>query len=147
MFSKACEYGIKAAIYIGAESLKNHRTSLKEIAAEIDSPEAFTAKILQQLSRNSIITSIKGQSGGYEIPRENQESIRLINIVMAIDGESVFTNCALGLKKCSNDSPCPVHHKFIKIRQALKTMLETTTLLELTKKRKSGQATYLKLKP
>ena len=63
MFSKACEYGIRAAVYIAHQSMEGRRVSLKEIAEKIDSPVAFTAKILQQLSRNGIVESIKGAGG------------------------------------------------------------------------------------
>ena len=44
MFSKACEYGIKASIFIAINSRDGRRVSPKEIAKEIDSPQAFTAK-------------------------------------------------------------------------------------------------------
>ena len=59
MFSKACEYGIKAAIFIAINSYEGRRVSPKEIAEEINSPQAFTAKILQDLVRNNIVFSIK----------------------------------------------------------------------------------------
>lgn len=144
MFSKACEYGIKASIYIADQTMQMNRVSLKDIANEIDSPEAFTAKILQQLARNSIIDSVKGQTGGYEIKKEKLSTIKLSHIVLAIDGDSVYTDCALGLKKCSEAQPCPVHHKFKKIREGLKSMLENTSLLELSNRSKQG-ATFLKL--
>lgn len=144
MFSKACEYGIKATIFIADQTILMNRVSLKDIANEIDSPEAFTAKILQQLARNNIIDSVKGQTGGYEIQKEHLATIKLSHIVTAIDGDSILTDCALGLKKCSEAQPCPVHHKFKKIREALKTMLENTSLLELSNRSKQG-LTYLKL--
>ena len=59
MFSKACEYGIKAAVFIAVRSQKDERVSLNEIAKEINSPVAFTAKVLQQLTRNQIVDSLK----------------------------------------------------------------------------------------
>ncbi|MGN6646883.1 MAG: RrF2 family transcriptional regulator [Cytophaga sp.] len=67
MFSKACKYGIRSIIHIAAQSQAGKRSSLKEIAAQIDSPEAFTAKILQVLSRNNLIDSSKGPQGGFEM--------------------------------------------------------------------------------
>jgi len=39
--------------------------TLIDIAEEIDSPTAFTAKILQQLVKNKVIHSIKGPHGGF----------------------------------------------------------------------------------
>ena len=76
MFSKTCEYGIRAAIFIAFQSYQDNRIGLKEIAKKIDSPEAFTAKILQILSRDNIIKSIKG---GF-----------LVNVSLSVDNSSIF---------------------------------------------------------
>jgi Rrf2 family protein len=131
MFSKTCEYGIRATIFIASESFQNKRVGLKDIAQKIDSPEAFTAKILQILSKDNIINSIKGVGGGFEIPRETMKEIKLAQIVNALEGDRVFTGCGLGLSNCSDDHPCPMHEKFKSIRNELARMLETTNLEEL----------------
>lgn len=144
MFSKTCEYGIRAVIYIAVQSNKGNRVSLKSIAKEIGSPEAFTAKILQQLARNELITSVKGPNGGFEIERSRMAEITLGQIVSAIDGDSIYKGCGLGLKDCSETHPCPVHHKFKKIRNELRRMLEDTTLQELSQGLKKG-ITFLKV--
>ena len=143
MFSKACEYGIRAAIYIASESIEGRRCSMKDIAAEIDSPEAFTAKVLQQLVRSKVIDSVKGPSGGFEMHPSNSAKINLGNIVMAIDGDALYTQCGLGLKVCSDKHPCPAHFKYKKVRDELKLMLENTTVSELTTGMKKGKS-YLK---
>ncbi len=143
MFSKTCEYGIRAAIFITSESYQNNRVGLRAIAEKIDSPEAFTAKILQILSKNNIIRSIKGVGGGFEIPKEKMSQIKLSQIVTALDGDRVFTGCGLGLNQCSEDHPCPVHDKFKSIRNELAFMLENTNLEELAIGIKSGD-TFLR---
>ena len=143
MFSKTCEYGIRAAIFIASESYQNNRVGLRAIAEKIDSPEAFTAKILQILSKNNIIRSIKGVGGGFEIPKEKMSQIKLSQIVTALDGDRVFTGCGLGLRQCSEDHPCPVHDKFKSIRNELAFMLENTNLEELAIGIKSGD-TFLR---
>ena len=96
MFSKACEYGIRASIYIASQSMEGKRVSLREIAGEIDSPMAFTAKILQQLSRSRIVDSVKGAAGGFEIEIERIKKVKLSEIVYAIDGNNVYMGCGLG---------------------------------------------------
>lgn len=132
MFSKACEYGIKATLHIAHESQQGNRVSLKDIATAIGSPEAFTAKILQQLARNGIVNSVKGPSGGFEIDIPDLKKIKLSRIVSAIDGDSIYVGCGLGLKACNESKPCPVHDKFKAIRDNLRKMLETTSVYELT---------------
>ena len=112
MFSKSCEYGIRATIFIATHCCKEGKVGLKEIAKEIDSPIAFTAKILQVLVKNNIVKSSKGVGGGFMILKDELKSIKLVNIVNAIDGDSVFLRCGLGLSNCSEEHPCPVHEKF-----------------------------------
>lgn len=143
VFSKSCEYGIKAAIYIASQSLKRRRVSLKEIAEKIDSPIAFTAKILQILVRNNIIDSTKGPVGGFQIERGRMDEVKLSHIVSAIDGDAVFRGCGLGLKECDANRPCPVHDRFARIRGKLRTMLENTSLYELSNGLEVG-VTFLK---
>jgi len=143
MFSKACEYGIKATLYIARRPAPDRRVSLKEIAGAIDSPEAFTGKILQQLARNGIIRSVKGPQGGFEIGEEDLDKLRLGHIVSAIDGNGIYKGCGLGLKECNEHRPCPVHNKFVVIRNELKEMLEQTSLRHLAEGLNGG-LTFLK---
>ena len=144
MFSKACEYGIKAAIFIATKSYEGKRVSPKEISAEIDSPQAFTAKILQALVKHNIINSVQGAYGGFEIDKTNISNVKLSQIVNAIDGDSIYSGCGLGWEKCDENHPCPVHDKFKGVRDELKHMLEETNLEELALNIKSG-ASFLKL--
>ncbi|MCG9971925.1 RrF2 family transcriptional regulator [Christiangramia crocea] len=143
MFSKACEYGIRATLFITQESKNKRRASLKTIAREINSPEAFTAKILQKLVQQEIVESAKGPQGGFFISPKKQTTV-IAEIVKAIDGDSIMNGCALGLEKCSEEHPCPLHYDFTEIRSNLKHMLENTTILELTSRLDSGLG-FLKL--
>ncbi|MBP1840154.1 RrF2 family transcriptional regulator [Formosa algae] len=131
MFSKACEYGIRATVFIAVNSLKNQRVSPKEIAKEINSPEAFTAKILQKLAKNHVVNSIKGAHGGFEIDTVNMKNITLSDIIKAIDGDHIYEDCGTGLSECSDSNPCPMHARFKNVRRDLKFFLETTNLEDM----------------
>ncbi|MEQ8324874.1 MAG: Rrf2 family transcriptional regulator [Vicingaceae bacterium] len=143
MFSKACEYGIKASLFVAQRSESPGKVRLQEIAKAISSPEAFTAKILQQLVKANIIHSRKGPNGGFYIELNELPGIKLIDVVVAIDGDKIFHGCALGLEECSEKSPCPVHEQFGIIRSSLKTMLENTSFAALMSGLDSG-LTFLK---
>jgi len=131
MFSKACEYGIRATLYIATQSMKDSRVSLKDIAREIESPPAFTAKILQSLARHGIVESLKGPTGGFTMDTSETRSVRLIEVVTAIDGDAIFNGCGLGLKKCDAQYPCPIHFEFASVRDGLKSMLKETLITDL----------------
>lgn len=143
MFSRACEYGIRASIFIAAKSLNSERVRLRDVASEIETPEAFTAKIMQDLARWGIVKSIKGPKGGFEIEIDKLQRIKLKDIVVAIDGDQIFTGCGLGLKACNHEKPCPIHNDFASIRNALDKMLEETLLIDLANQVHQGDA-YLK---
>lgn len=145
MFSKACQYGIKALIYLSQQSKDGKRVRVDDIAKATNSPKAFTAKILQQLARNKIIRSLKGPYGGFEIEEERLETLRLVDIVYAIDSEEALNQCGLGLKVCDPTQPCPIHHEYAKIKSSINHMLETMLFKELAMKYEEGDA-VLKIK-
>jgi len=132
MFSKACEYAIRATIYVAEQALRNERASLKAIAKEIESPVAFTAKIMQQLARNNIVYSVMGPTGGFQMDKDRVDEIKISEVVNAIDGDAIYRGCGLGLKECDASRPCPLHDKFAVIRNDLQEMLENTSIYELT---------------
>ena len=138
MFSKACEYAIRAAVYIASESNGRSKIGIDAICTNIEAPKHFTAKILQTLTRRQIINSQKGVNGGFFIDSE-QRTKPIKIIVEAIDGESVFIGCGLGLKECSETKPCAIHHQFKQIRNDLNKMMERTTIDMLAKKLVSGE--------
>ncbi|MEZ4919415.1 MAG: Rrf2 family transcriptional regulator [Saprospiraceae bacterium] len=144
MFSKACEHGIRATIHIAVHSMDGRRVSLKEIAREVGSPEAFTAKILQQLVRAGVVHSVKGAGGGFEMDEKQLDDTSLSQIVRAIDGTHLFEACGLGLKACNARQPCPVHHEFKVVRDGLRDMLEKTNIRKLSEEYRDG-LTFLKV--
>lgn len=131
MFSKACEYGIKASVFIAKESVSGNRVNLKQIANSINSPEAFTAKILQQLVKAKVITSVKGKFGGFEMDRNYLQDIKLVTIIKAIDGDGLYHSCILGLVECDANKPCALHSRVFSIRKDLREMLEKTSMFNL----------------
>lgn len=142
MFSKTCEYAIRALIFIAQKSKDGSRVGIKDISAGIDSPEYFIAKILQDLSRKGFVQSAKGPNGGFYMEGKNlQQSVA--DIVREIDGDKLFSGCGLGLKECSEDHPCPIHNDFKHIRQEIKDMLDNSKI-EMFVKNLDLKLTFLK---
>ena len=127
VFSKTCEYAIRAVIFIAQKSENGAKIGIKDIAAGIDSPLHFIAKILQELSKRGIIESTKGPNGGFYIDKAAQKKT-LADVVRAIDGDNIFNSCGLGLKNCSETKPCPLHNEFKIIRSKIQTTLNSATI-------------------
>lgn len=128
-FSKGCEYAIKAVLYICIHSENGEKLSTREIANDINSPEPFTAKILQSLVQKGIISSSKGPGGGFYIKPESKP-IYIMDIVKIIDGKHAFERCGLGLKNCDPEHPCPIHKELNSYSTRLKNLLEKKTIQE-----------------
>ena len=139
MFSKGCEYGIKAVVYIATQSLEGKRSKIGDVADNSGSPLAFTAKILGTLSKDNIVNSHTGPLGGFYIDSKQMYEINMSDIVRAIDGDSIYNGCGLGLKECNDKEPCPMHYKFVKVRNEMKEMLLSTSIHDLAVGFKSGK--------
>lgn len=142
MFSKTCEYAIRAMIFIAQKSKDGNKVGIKEIAKGIDSPEHFIAKILQDLGKRRLLQSAKGPNGGFFLNEEALEC-SLADIVKVVDGDKLFTGCGLGLKQCSETHPCPIHHEFRSVRMGIQVMLENAKLGAFTEELEKSM-TFLK---
>jgi len=133
MFSKPCEYGLRALTIIAKSSSKGNKIGIKNICLASNTPESFTSKILQQLVKKNLLKSQKGPSGGFYLTRSSNE-ISLYEIVKAIDGTEVFSKCSMGLSDCDAGNPCPLHFKFEIVRKELRDMCLSSTLDDLVNK-------------
>jgi Rrf2 family protein len=143
IFSKTCEYAMRAVFFIAHKTANGGRVGIKEIATGIDSPEHFLAKILQDLSRRGVIQSAKGPNGGFYVD-DVILNMPLASIVEAVDGNGIFTGCGLGLEYCSEENPCPIHHDFKAIRNQIQDLLKTTKIGEFNEELNLGIAVLKK---
>ncbi|MBK7086233.1 MAG: Rrf2 family transcriptional regulator, partial [Flavobacteriales bacterium] len=90
MFSKACEYAIRAVVCIAACGETGKSMTLKAVAKETAIPEAFTAKVLQQLVHAELVLSTKGPGGGFSMPAALARKVKLSHIVSTIDGDALY---------------------------------------------------------
>lgn len=139
IFSKTCEYAIRAIFLIAQKTEAGGKVGIKEIAEEIDAPAHFLAKILQDLSKRGLIQSSKGPNGGFYVDHYAMKR-PLADIVEAVDGNGIFSGCGLGLKECSEKNPCPLHTEFKKIRNDLHYLLRTTAIGDFNKELSLGNA-------
>ena len=140
--SCACGLCLFGFLFITQQTKNGGRIGIKDIAAGIDSPEYFIAKILQDLSRKGFVQSAKGPTGGFYLDSVSLNR-SLADIVKEMDGDKIFSGCALGLKECSETHPCPVHNEFKHIRNNLQKMLNDMKIGDFVDQL-DAQLTFLK---
>lgn len=130
MISKTCGYGLRGMVYLATKIEEGRKVGIQEIAAELDIPQHFLAKILQDLVRKKVVGSAKGPHGGFYI-REAVLDLPVLEIVEMIDGDSYQTRCFMGMEECSSDNPCPLHQDFTAFRSGIRERLSKKTIREL----------------
>ncbi|GAA4334610.1 RrF2 family transcriptional regulator [Flaviaesturariibacter amylovorans] len=139
MLSISCKYALRAAVFLAARSRNGKRTGILEIAKGIEANEHTTAKILQLLAREGLIASAKGPTGGFYL-HEESGPLYLIDIVRVVDGIGLFFECGLGLKKCSESKPCPIHFTYKAAREQLLREFSSISVQQLARDLDNGIA-------
>ena len=130
MFSKTTEYALRATIFIAQKGTLEHKLGIEEISEAIDSPKSFTAKILQMLTReNKVISSVRGPHGGFFMT-DSAKLLPLRAVIDAMEDDNVLKKCVLGLNKCSEINPCPLHAEYKVIKENITRLFETKTIGE-----------------
>ncbi|MDX9726702.1 MAG: Rrf2 family transcriptional regulator [Bacteroidales bacterium] len=134
MLSSSSRYAIRALLYLAGREQEKGSTGIREISSALGLPAPFLAKILQQLAKNKILSSVKGPNGGFSMQRK-PESLTLYEIVKIIDGDDVFKNCLIHDGSCSevkrSKKVCTVHEEYSVIRREINTLFRNTTLAKL----------------
>jgi Rrf2 family protein len=123
------EYAIRGMIYL-AQKPTGTLFSLAEIAAAIDAPVSFCAKIFQSLVRAGFVTSARGVGGGLTIGKKGL-SITLLELVERVEGPILLNKCLSGPQTCSRDNQCKVHYVWNDIQSEITKKLSAVTLADL----------------
>ena len=127
--TRAADYAVRVMIYL-ATLPPNERTLLPALAKATAAPESFLSKILQALCRAGLITSRRGQSGGFEIlPAGRKASMRAV--IEAIDGPIYLNICVITGGACKRKSYCPAHPIWVHAQEAMLSVLEASTVAVL----------------
>jgi Rrf2 family protein len=132
LLSKSCEYGIRATLYLISLE-QEHYVSIREISEKLGISFHFLTKIFQKLTQAGLLRSFRGRNGGVELARPANQ-ITLRDLVVAIEGSKLFTECVLGLPGCGNTDrePCPLHASWEVARKQIEAMFAAETLADLS---------------
>ncbi|KPM46780.1 RrF2 family transcriptional regulator [Jiulongibacter sediminis] len=128
MISKTCGYAIRAIVLLNEHP--GEKLGVVQIAEQLGIPQHFLSKVLKDLAKHQLISSVKGPHGGY-FSNQTTPNASLIDIIHVIDGLGVLNKCFLGKDRCSQTNPCPLHNEFEKSRQYLFEVFRNRTISQL----------------
>lgn len=139
MISNSSKYALKAVLYLSLHSNEFQKIMVKDISKPINVPQAYIAKLLQELVKQGLVSSTRGPKGGFYLSKKNNDE-KVINILKIIDGEKRLTNCVLSLEQCNKEKPCPLHHILSPSRQNILKELKEKSISDLAMAVKKGEA-------
>jgi len=128
-YSRPTKMAVRILTHMAADGMDQLLT-VRSIARATQVPEPSAAKILQSLARDGILESRKGPGGGFRIGRSLRE-ILLVHVVRAVEGEDFLSECVGGFPKCTGRSECPLHAKWLCVKEQMADFLGTTTLEDM----------------
>jgi Rrf2 family protein len=128
--TRAADYGIRVMIHL-AGSPAEKRFFLPELAAGTDAPVSFLSKVLQALSRAGLISSRRGQSGGFQISQRGREA-SMLEVIEAIDGPIRLNLCLISGRSCHRKPQCPAHPVWARAQMAMLEVLSGAMIADLT---------------
>ena len=144
MLSNACKYAIRSMLYLAMHSDETLKIGVKKIAEDLETPQPFLGKLLQQLTRSNLVSSTKGPNGGFFLDKKNRKK-SVWEIIKSRDGTEKFDQCFLGLSKCSDEKPCPVHFIVLPFKQKILEDFRDKTILQWADEiKKSGRVISIK---
>lgn len=132
ILSKSCVYGIQAAIHVASVECDGY-VPIHTIAERLNISFHFLTKVLQQFTQAGLLLSYRGPKGGVALAMP-AAAITLYDMIAAIDGTEMFTECLLGLPGCGKAEPCPAHDHWVDVRLQLATISKSVTLEQLGKR-------------
>jgi len=115
--------------------------SARALAEEVTIPARFVTEVLGDLARAELVQARPGRTGGYRLARP-ADTIALLEIIEAVEGDSRTTNCVLrdGACRSADGDQCAVHDIFVAAHEALLSELRGARLSELGPKQTGRQA-------
>lgn len=139
MISNSSKYVLKAILYLAVNTAEEEKILAKDLSGPVNVPQAYLSKLLQELVRHNLISSVRGPRGGFYLTEENR-NVRLMEIINVIDGNSRLTSCMLSLHKCDDKNPCPLHDLIGDTKSNFIRNLKETSVQDLVEDVKVGKS-------
>ncbi len=132
LLSQTCEYTLRAVAYIAQHEAEGSVLA-REIAAANDIPLKYLQKILRELVRAGLLTSVRGIGGGFRLEAAARKA-PLAAFVAPFEDVVGRTTCPFGKPKCGAGDTCPIHDHWIGVVEAYRDFMDTTRVTDLIDK-------------
>ncbi len=131
MLSKKTKYGLKALSYL-AKQPQQEPVLISDISASENISKKFLESILLTLKKSGILSSKKGQGGGYYLLKKPKE-IKISSVIRILEGPIAMLPCVSlnyyeKCDDCKNEELCSLNILMAEVRDSTLKILENKTL-------------------
>ena len=122
------DYSLRVLIYLALH--KDERSTIKKISDAYDIPRSHVMKVVQQLSSEGYVDSVRGQGGGVAL-HQRPEDIQLGALIRTMEDDFALVECFRAGRRCAIDSVCVLPGVLKKATEAFFRELDQYTLADL----------------
>lgn len=127
MFSQKVEYALRAVVHLAAEAPAAR--TVEQIAKATKVPQAYLAKVIQELVHAGVARSQRGIGGGISLGK-SPETLTILEVVNAVDPIRRIQTCPLELA-AHGVKLCPLHRRVDEALALVEQAFRSTTLAEI----------------
>lgn len=101
-FNKDMEYALISLVEMSRQN-EDDLLSARELSERYAIPYKLLARILQKLSSDGVVHSVKGPRGGYRLA-EVPENVRLGRVIKAVRGDERIADCLTDEGSCAQEN-------------------------------------------
>src|SRR6266496_6227441 len=135
------EYALRALLVLGS-NYPQSVVRIQSVSKQQNIPKRFLEQILNDLKSAGVVESKRGVAGGYRLARPPEE-ISLATVIRHLEGALAPVSCVSErfYEKCScpDESRCAIRSVMKEVRDAIVTILESTTLADLAERARQLQ--------
>lgn len=129
--STRARYGLRAILELGLNYGKGIVT-LSEISQKQEISERYLERIMSILVSSGLVTSLRGQHGGFTLAKDPSE-IRLSEVIQVLEGSLSLVPCLDNPKICKRVNVCVVRDVWVRMKNAMLAVLDSITLRDMIK--------------
>ncbi len=126
--TRRADYAIRIMVDLAISDPTRPR-SARRIAEHMTIPKLFVAQVMRDLVGAGFVTATAGRHGGYQLARP-ADSIDLLAIIEAAEGDARRLECVLRQSPCGRDGYCVVHDVFARAQDKLLDELASSTIAD-----------------
>ncbi len=128
LINRNTDYAVRALLYMAQRP--DQVLSVTDLHTKLNVPRPYLRTILQKMAHAGILSSHRGQHGGFEL-NKLPETILLTDVIELFQGEVDLSECVFQGEACSNRATCSLRATIKEVEEMVVNKLSSTTIATL----------------